>query len=48
MEKQRLAAKGRLSSIFGKDAIFIDEFMRYVGLERTSLETLDLGVDPFH
>ena len=43
MEKQRRVAKGRLSELFGKDALVIDEFMRYIGMERTSKATWDEG-----
>ena len=46
MQKQRLAAQGRLSEFFGSAAIVIDEFMKYVGLQRSSEETWQAGVDP--
>ena len=35
--------RGDLSEIFGKDALIIDEFMRYVGMARVSQETWDSG-----
>lgn len=35
--------RGELAEIFGKDALVIDEFMRYVGLARVSKETWDSG-----
>ena len=46
MEKTRKIAKGRISEFFGADGVVIDQFMRYIGLERTSKETWNEGIDP--
>jgi len=39
IEKMRRLGSGRLSEIFGKESLPIDEFMRTVGLRRTSEKT---------
>jgi len=41
----RRLAKGRLSELFGKETVPIDEFLRAAGLFRASQETWDSGVD---
>ena len=46
MEKTRRMGNGRLSELFGKDSLLIDEFMRYVGLGRISRAVIDLGNMP--
>ena len=48
MEKTRRLGKGKLSEIFGKEALPIDEFMRSVGLERSSRETIRIAKDPMY
>jgi penicillin G amidase len=45
MEKTRRLGKGKLSELFGELALPIDEFMRNVGLERSSKETWDINKD---
>ena len=46
MEKMRRMGTGTLSELFGKDALLIDEFMRYVGLAHISRAVIDLGNMP--
>ena len=46
MEKMRRLAAGKLCEILGKDALPIDEFMRYVGIRRLSQASFDLGLSP--
>ena len=41
-------AKGLLAEKFGKEALIIDEFMRYINLEGVSRETWEQEVDGIH
>jgi len=41
----RRLGKGRLSEIFGKESLPIDEFIRSAGLYRSCEETWNKGVD---
>ena len=43
MEKQRRLSKGKLAEIFGEEALGIDEFMLYIGLDRSSRDSWDQG-----
>ena len=45
MEKQRRLCKGKLAELFGKEAVGIDEFMRYIGLDRSSQASWEQGID---
>ena len=44
----RRLGKGRLSEIFGKESVPIDEFLRSVGLHRSCEATWEKGVDTFY
>lgn len=46
MEKTRRLGKGKLCELFGEQALPIDEFMRSVGLERSSKESWENNTDP--
>ncbi len=45
MEKTRRLGKGKLCELFGDQALPIDEFMRSVGLERSSKESWESNTD---